>query len=380
MANDSDLERTEAATPRRLEKARESGQVARSRELSTFLLFGGSAILFSSYGAALMRQLQAAMGAALVISRADAFDRSAMGLHLQRFSLHILADFAPLFVVLIVLAILAALVIGGWMFSTEAFTPDPSRMNPLSGLKRMFSGHGFAELLKAIAKTVVLGALGGWLLWDMRRAVLGLGNQDVVTALSSLGGLLAHAFFWMCGGLALIALGDVPLQILRHSKHLRMTRQEVMDENRDMEGDPRVRARVRALQRAIAKRRMMAAVPTADVVVVNPTHYAVALSYSESMSAPRVVAKGGDLVAQRIREIAKEHRVPILEAPPLARALYRHTEIGQDIPTALYEAVALVMAYVFQLRRFNTQGGAYPLMPTRLPVPGTLDPGVETHE
>lgn len=378
MANDSDLERTEAATPRRLEKARESGQVARSRELSTFLLFGGAVILFSTYGADLMRQLQHAMGAALVITREDAFDHAAMGLRLQHFATEVLADFAPLFIVLVVVAILAALIIGGWIFSSQAFAPDPSRINPLSGLKRMFSGHGFSELLKAIAKSVVLGAMGAWLLWDMRARVLSLGSQDVAAALSTLGKLLAHAALWMCGGLALIALGDVPLQLLRHSKHLRMTRQEVMDEGREMEGDPRVRARVRALQRAIAKRRMMAAVPTADVVVVNPTHYAVALRYSESMAAPRVVAKGGDLVAQRIREIAKENRVPILDAPPLARALYRHTEIGQDIPSALYEAVALVMAYVFQLRRFNTEGGAYPLMPTRLPVPGTLDPGAET--
>lgn len=377
MAQDSDLERTEAPSQRRLDKARENGQVARSRELSTFLLCAGAAIYFLAYGSKMIEQMRNNMRSGLVISRQDAFDSAAMGQRLEVFAAEALGDLVPFFIALTVLAILAALVVGGWMFSSGAFMPNPGRLNPLEGLKRMVSKNGLGELAKAIAKTLVLGALGTWLLWDMRTTLVSLGNQDVVSGLAVLGNLLARALFWMCAGLALIALGDVPMQIQRHRGQLKMTKQDVRDEQREAEGDPQVRARVRRMQRAMARRRMMAAVPKADVVVVNPTHYAVALVYSQTMRAPRVVAKGGDELALRIRDIAAQHRVPVLDAPPLARALFRHTEVGQDIPAALYEAVALVMAYIFQLRRFNTYGGPYPLKPATLPVPGELDPGVE---
>jgi flagellar biosynthetic protein FlhB len=376
MAQDSDLERSEAPSQRRLDKAREDGQVARSRELSTFLVCVGTAIFFSAYGSDLVEQMRRNMRLALSISRADAFEPAAMGQRLEIFSLQALGDLTPLFVVLCVLAVLSALAIGGWMFSATAFMPNPSRLNALAGLKRMVSTRGLIELAKSIAKTVVLGALGAWLLWDARSALLRFSTSDLAGGLAIMGGLLARALFWMCAGLALIAGGDVPVQLIRHNSELKMTRQEVRDEQRDSDGNPQVRQRIRQMQRAMARRRMMAAVPKADVVVVNPTHFAVALSYSKSMRAPKVVAKGGDEIARRIRELAEEHRVPILEAPPLARALFRHTDIGQEIPAALYEAVALVMAYIFQLRRYKTQGGAYPLVPGSLPVPSELDPGV----
>jgi flagellar biosynthetic protein FlhB len=378
MAQDSDLERSEAPSQRRLDKAREDGQVARSRELSTFLLCAGAAIYFVSSGSALVDEMRLGMRAGLSISRQDAFEPSAMGQRLQLFCLHALGSLAPLFIVLAAIAVLAALAVGGWMFSVMACAPNPGRLNPLAGLKRMVSQRGLIELAKTLVKTILLACLTGWLLWDMRVAVLGLATQNVASGLDDLGGMLGHTLFWMCGGLGLIAIGDVPIQILRHRGELKMTRQDVRDEQRDVDGNPQVRARIRQLQRAMARRRMMAAVPKADVVVVNPTHYAVALCYSQSMRAPRVVAKGGDEVALRIRELAQEHRVPILDAPPLARALYRHTDIGHEIPAALYEAVALVMAYIFQLRRFNTEGGAYPLVPVSLPVPAELDPGAGT--
>ncbi|MGI9025394.1 MAG: EscU/YscU/HrcU family type III secretion system export apparatus switch protein, partial [Burkholderiaceae bacterium] len=219
----------------------------------------------------------------------------------------------------------------------------------------------------------LLGAIGGWILWSHRDAFAGLGAMSLTASLSTLGQIMVRDFLLLTGGLALIAAADAPLQLWRHHKALRMTRQELRDEARESEGDPAQKARIRSLQRQAAQRRMMAEVPKADVIVVNPTHYAVAIAYNASMRAPRVVAKGSALIALRIREVGSEHRVPILEAPPLARALFKHTELGREIPLALYEAVALVMAYVFQVKRFRTHGGEYPSTPAGLPVPAELD-------
>lgn len=373
-ASDSDLERTESPSAHRLQKAREEGQVARSRELSTLFLIGGATLVFFVQGATVVDGLAATMRRGLSLTHRDAMDPHVMLTRLAFLCQHALWSLSPLFAVLIVLSLLASVALGGWTFAPDALMPNFGRLSPQSGLKRIVSINGLSELGKAILKTIVLGAVGTWLLWAMRDAVLALGRQDVSAALGTLGGLVGHTLLVLCGGLALLAALDVPLQLYQHHHRLKMTRQEVIDENKQQEGDPRVKARIRQAQRAMARRRMMAAVPKADVVVVNPTHYAVALVYNERMRAPKVVAKGTDLIAARIRELATEHRVPILDAPPLARALYRHTDLEQEIPGALYEAVALVMAYVFQLRRHRTEGGAYPLVPTSLPVPAGLDP------
>ena len=211
------------------------------------------------------------------------------------------------------------------------------------------------------------------MLWKDRDAFSGLGTQSLSASLSEVGGLMVRDFLILAGGMALIAGLDAPVQLWRHHKSLRMTKQEVRDEVRESEGDPAQKSRIRSMQRQLAKRRMMAEVPKADVVVVNPTHYSVAIQYSAGMRAPKVIAKGSQLTALRIREVAAEHRIPVLEAPPLARALYKHTDLGREIPIALYEAVALVMAYVFQLKRWHAQGGSYPTKPNALPVPAELD-------
>ena len=252
----------------------------------------------------------------------------------------------------------------------KALALKPERLNPAKGLARVFSLNGLAELAKALAKFTVLALTAGLLLWRDMGSILSLGGQGLAPALSGAASLLLNSFLVLCGALVSIAALDVPYQYWRHHQQLRMNRQDLREELKETEGKPEVKSRQRALQREVARRRMMQEVPRADVVVTNPTHFAVALRYRpETMAAPRVVAKGADLVAQRIRGLAAEHGVPLLSAPPLARALYHGTRLGQEIPAGLYQAVAQVLAYVYALRRQRREGGADPVPPTDLPVP-----------
>jgi flagellar biosynthetic protein FlhB len=377
MAEASDLERTESPSQRRLDKARDEGQVVRSRELGTFLLLLASAAAFSWMGTNLVQQMSGSLRTGLIISHKEVFDAGALTHRLHALSMEAMWTFVPVLLLFVGVSLAAPLFLGGWLFSVKAFSPDFARLSPLSGLKRMLSTHSLGELLKAVGKSLLVGVLATWVVWDARSELLGLGAFNIVDGLNHLGHLLVVTFFALTGGLAVIAAIDVPLQLWHHHSKLKMTRQEVRDEARESDGDPAVKARIRSLQRESARKRMMAQVPKADVIVTNPTHYAVALSYTESMRAPRVIAKGSALIAQRIRELGREHKIPILEAPPLARALYRHTELGDEIPATLYEAVALVMAYVFQLRRYHIRGGAAPQAPDLLPVPAGMDPGTE---
>lgn len=373
MSDGSDLEKTESPSPRRLEKAREQGQVARSRELTTFLALLAGGIGFAALGAQWVSHTARSLKASLILTRRDAFEPGALGERLIDFSTDALIAIAPMLGLIAGAAIAASVVMGGVIFSPKAFTPDLSRLSPIKGLKRTWSLDGLAELFKAVIKSVLLGALSAWILWTDRDAFAGFGSMALVPSLTMLGQLMIKDFLLLTAGLAIIAGFDAPVQMWRHHKSLRMTKQEVRDEARESEGDPAQKGRIRSLQRQAAQRRMMAEVPNADVIVVNPTHYSVAVAYNSAMRAPKVLAKGSALTALRIREIAAEHRIPILEAPPLARALYKHTELGREIPFALYEAVALVMAYVFQLKRYRTQGGAWPEAPVGLPVPADLD-------
>ena len=375
MSDDSDLEKTESPSERRLEKAHEEGQVVRSKELSTFLLMFAAAGAFSWTGGQLMQSMSQLLHRGLDLQRADAFNASALGHRLYTLSYDALIALMPVLLILLIVSLAAPIVLGGWLFSSKAFAPKFSRLDPMSGIKRIISMHGLGELAKAVLKSLLLGVIAGWVLWSRRVELLSLTQINIMDALGNLGHLLSLIFFAMTGGLAVIAAVDVPFQLWHHYTGLKMTKQEVRDESREMEGDPQVKARIRSQQREMARRRMMAQVPKADVIVTNPTHYAVALSYKESMHAPRVIAKGSALMAQRIREVGQVNNIPILEAPPLARALHRHTELGDEIPAALYSAVALVMAYVFQLRHYNTQGGDKPVLPDVLPVPSELDPG-----
>lgn len=375
MAEESDQEKTEAPSPQRLQKAREDGQVPQSRELTTFVLLmtGGTSLWVMSghLGQALSNIVRSALHFEPEIAREPAHVMA----QLSRQFFEAALALAPFFLLLLLAILAAPLLLRGWLVSPKALMPKFSKLNPVSGLKRIFSHQGLVELLKAIAKAGLLGTIAVWLIWSNLDAIFSLVSEAPASAIRHMGDLIGKVFLLIAGTMVFIVLLDVPYQLWSHHKKLRMSKEELRKEAKESEGDPHIKARIRAQQREMARRRMMAEVPTADVVVTNPTHYAVALRYEEGkMGAPRVVAKGADAVALRIREIAAEHHVPLLEAPPLARALFRHAELGDEIPAALYAAVAEVLAYVFQLRRYQTTGGAYPEAPVALPVPRELDP------
>lgn len=375
---DSDLEKTELPSQRKLDRAREEGQVARSRELSTFLvmLAGGAGLWL--LGAHLVGQLIQLLRSSLILERDLLIHPEQMIPHLADLSLQTLLLFSPLLLLLLLVAVLSPLLMNGWLFSWKALQPNFGKLDPIQGIARMFSVNSLVELAKAIGKSLIVGGVGAWVVWHHRDAVLQLAGEPVNRALPHLSSLLWWSFAAIMFGMLLIVAIDVPFQLWAHSKKLKMTKEEVRQEAKETEGDPQVKGRIRSMQREVARRRMMAAVPTADVVVTNPTHYAVALKYAENgMRAPVVVAKGADLLAARIRELAAEHRIPILEAPPLARALHRHCEPGDSIPEALYTAVAEVLAWVYQLRRAQQGGVALPDAPRDLPVPTELDPAAK---
>jgi flagellar biosynthetic protein FlhB len=375
MAEESDQERTEAPSPQRLEKAREEGQVPQSRELATFvvLMTGGAALWMtaSQMGQSLSGIVKSGLAFEPAVGRDShyAFDKLSGQVFDAALAL------APFLLLVIIATLAGPLLLRGWLFSSKALMPKFSRLSPLAGFKRMFSQQSVVELVKSIAKVALLGTIATWLVWSNLDAAFSLGIESPERAVSHMGDLVGRMFLLATGAMIFIVVLDVPYQLWSHLDKLKMTKEQLKQEAKENEGDPYLKARVRATQREMARRRMMAEIPTADVVVTNPTHYAVALKYSEGkMGAPRVVAKGADAIAARIRELAAEHRVPLLEAPPLARALYRHTELGDEIPATLYAAVAEVLAYVFQLRHFQKMGGAYPNVPVDLPVPPELDP------
>ncbi|HMM54176.1 MAG TPA: flagellar biosynthesis protein FlhB [Candidatus Desulfobacillus sp.] len=377
MAEESDLEKTEPASPRRLEQAREEGQVPQSRELSSFLvLMAGTGALWV-IASWLAGRISGAVSRGLSFGRAAAFDDSALTGLLGGQALEALLSMGPLFLILVLAALAGPFMLGGLNFSTKALAPDLTRLDPLKGLRRMFSMHSVGELVKGILKAALVGAVVAWVVLREQEQVFALIAQPIDTGLPAVGRLILFSALVIVASMALIAAVDVPFQLWQYHKRLRMSKEEVRKEMKEMEGDPQLKARIRSQQREIARRRMMAAVPTAQVVVTNPTHFAVALAYDERMPAPRVVAKGRGVVAEKIREVARAHGVPLLEAPPLARALYAHTELEQTIPPALFRAVAEVMAYVYQLNAWLARGGRAPEAPTALPVPAELDPGAE---
>ncbi len=329
MSEDSDLERTEPASSHRLEKAREEGQVARSRELSTFLLlFAGSAGAWW-FGAQAVADFRGWFARALTMDPQLAYDPALAVQRLSSFSFDALVIVAPLLLLMLLAALLSPMLLGGWLFSPSALAPDFSRLNPMKGVARMFSTHGLAELGKAVLKAALVAVFAAFVVRANHASVYALFGQSPEAGISMAGEIIASSFVAIVFALALIAAIDVPFQLWSHASKLKMTREELRQEHKEQEGDPKIKARIRALQRDAARRRMMSEVPKADVVVTNPTHYAVALTYRNGeMRAPRVLAKGAGHIALRIRELAAESGVPLLEAPPLARALHQHTEIG----------------------------------------------------
>lgn len=376
MAEDSDLERTEPASGRRLEQAREEGQVPHSRELGAFLVMAVAAGAFWMMGAWLMQRMVGLVRRGMTLDLPLVQEPSLMLVRLADLSFDALFALMPLFLALVVAALASPFFLGSWVFAPKALAPDISRLDPIKGLGRLISLSGLAEMIKAIAKALLLSGVAVWVIWSEREDIFGIFKQSIDVGLVSAGHLVNFSFLSLVAAMLLIVAADVPFQIWQYHDKLKMTRDEQKQEGREMEGDPLVKGRIRTLQREAARKRMMGAVPKADVIVTNPTHFAVALAYKSGMGAPRVVAKGRGDVALKIREIGAEHGVPMLEAPPLARALYQHTDLDQEIPSGLYAAVAEVLAYVYQLSNWRQVGGNYPVPPREIAVPAELVPEV----
>ena len=371
---DSDQEKTEEATPRRLEKSREEGQVARSRELATFMLLLAGVIGLWSMGGLLYDQLGVVMEQAFLFERRQALETTPMLTNALNLGERTLYALMPLFLLLTVVALVAPALLGGWLISAKSLKPQLGKLNPVKGLKRLFGVQALVELAKAIAKSLLVGSVAVTFLYMNRGDFMALMDQPIQQALAKAMGMAAEACGLMVLTLLVVILIDVPYQLWSHAKKLRMSKDEVKREHKESEGDPQVKGRIRQQQQAMARGRMMSKVPEADVIITNPSHYAVALEYQETgMSAPRVVAKGADEVAARIRELGEEHGVPRLEAPPLARALYHHVDLDAEIPADLYTAVAEVLAWAFGLKRAAKEGGEAPPSPENLTVPASLE-------
>ncbi|WOJ93315.1 flagellar biosynthesis protein FlhB [Congregibacter variabilis] len=344
-------ERTEQPTERRKEEARRKGQVPRSRELNTMLSLLITGVGLWVLGAGMVDDLLAITSSGFSVDRAAAFDTEQLPVHFMHMAISALLALAPLFAVTVVAALAGPLLMGGWSFSVEAMAFKLEKLDPVKGLGRVFSLKGLLELAKALLKFLLLMGVAYLMIMSFERQILTLSALTPGEASVRVVTMLVTALIVLSSAMVLIVMFDVPFELWNFNKQLRMTRQEVRDEMKETDGRPEVKQRIRNLQREVSQRRMMQDVPTADVVITNPTHYSIALSYSDGSGAPKVVAKGRDLMALQIRTIANEHDVPLYEAPPLARALYASTEVGDEIPGDLYLAVARVLAYLFQLRR-----------------------------
>ncbi|RJX67480.1 flagellar biosynthesis protein FlhB [Vibrio sinensis] len=374
MSESDGQERTEDATPRRLQQAREKGQVARSKELASVSVLVVGSVSLMWFGGALAGGLLTFMGRLFTLSREEIFNHSKL-LEIAFGSLTVLI--LPMLLILITLfvaALVGAAGIGGVNFSVEAAMPKLSKMNPISGLKRMVGMQSWVELAKSILKVSLVSGVAFYLISaakeDLFQLSLDVYPQNIFHALDI---LLNFIFLISCSLLVVVAI-DIPFQIWQHANQLKMTKQEIKDEYKETEGKPEVKGRIRMLQREAAQRRMMSEVPQADVIVTNPEHFSVALRYKQNSDrAPIVVAKGVDHMAMKIREVAREHDIYVIPAPPLARALYHSTELEQEIPDGLFTAVAQILAYVFQLKQYRKRGGQRPsIKASELHIPPEL--------
>ncbi|WP_028877525.1 flagellar biosynthesis protein FlhB [Teredinibacter turnerae] len=367
---DSSQEKTEEATPRRLEKAREEGQVPRSRELTTTAVLLAGTISLVLFGGVMANAQLEIMRLNFDLPREVIFDPELMIAQLGASFKEALLSLMPLFAVILVAAIAGPVALGGWLFSSKALAPKLNRMDPIKGLGRMFSMKSLIELVKSIGKVAIVVGVAFVLLSQMKTALLGLSQEGLEQAIIHSLTLSLWAAVLLSASTVVIAAMDIPFQIWDHSKKLKMSRQDIRDEMKDTEGKPEVKSKIRQMQQEMAQNRMMSAVPEADVVITNPTHYSIALRYDpNTMSTPVVVAKGIDFVAMKIREIARENKIEFVQAPLLARAIYATTDLEDEIPEGLYVAVAQVLAYVFQLREFRKGHGERPDYPRNLTIP-----------
>lgn len=372
---ESSQDRSLPATERKLQKARTDGQAARSRDLSHLAILGTGAACLLVFTPQMFDQLLRTMEQQLRFDATTVQATGSMLTRLQDMSVVGLVASAVFSIVISAAALLSAIGAGGWVFSFKPITPQFNRLNPISGTANLFSKQQMANVLKMVLMTVILSAVA----WKYMNGSI---EKVAMLVLQPSPVAIRHVANWLTAGMGLlllvvflVAMVDVPLQAFFFKDRLKMSQQEVKQEHKESEGSPEIKGRMRQRQREIADGASVTAVPKADFVVMNPTHYAVALKYDDqTMNAPQVISKGTDLIALRIRELAKTHAVPVLESPVLARALYAHAELDQPIPATLYTAVAQVLAYVYRLKAAMRGQGR---MPEELPepfIPPELDP------
>jgi flagellar biosynthetic protein FlhB len=371
MAENEGSEKTERATPKRLEEARKKGQVPRSADLSAAIVSLIGAGFLYLFGAGAANEMLSVMRDGLSVTSVDLMQSDVLLRHTADQFVHGFLAVVPLMGVLVLAAVAAPALIGGWNFSSEALAFKGERINPLAGIGRMFSVRSLVELIKAIGKFVFVGGIGCIVVWSQSEALMGLARQPIEVAILEATKITAYASLLMAASLGLIAIIDAPFQLWRFGEDMKMSRDDVRQEMKESDGSPENKSRIRSVQSALSRGRMMQDVPKANVVITNPTHYAVALRYDEKKNgAPVVIAKGADEVAAKIRELAAANGVPLVSAPPLARALFRYVDLGREIPAALYVAVAQILTYVWQLRQATRYGTKVPTLPV-------IDPAVE---
>lgn len=381
MANDSDLEKTETASGSRIQKAYEDGDVPRSKELSTAATLITAGACLWGMGGFLEDALKSLMISGMKFDSKVAMDPVSALTKIYEQVGDLILVFIPIFVFILMSEILSPIGIGGWNMSTKMLTPNINKLNPIAGFGNIFNKNSWVELLKSICKVLLIGLISYLAISYSLPDLMKLPLMPIETGLSTTVNFLIITFFLILIGYLIIVAIDVPYQLHRYAEKLKMSVQEVREEMRDSNGSPEIKAKIRQQQVAMSRRRMMSQIQNADVVITNPTHYAVAVKYDpDLMGAPRILAKGSDAVALRIRELAREHQILMVESPKLARALYAHTEVEQEIPEALYLAVAEILAYVFQVQNFNGRDGEYPTMPQSIEVPDELDPHLQNPE
>lgn len=360
MAESDGQERTEQPSGKRLGEARAKGQIPRSREFNTAIMLLASSGALLILGEQMLKELMRLMTEGLTVDREEIFDVAAMWSHLTRALIDGVLLIAPLLALMVLAAVGSTIAVGGWNFTLDAISFKLDKLDPIKGFSRIFSVRGLIEMVKGLFKFALVGGAAILVLQSKYEEFIGLGTETLSQGLAHMGSLIGWSFLTISAAMILIAALDVPFQLWDHNRQLKMTKQEVKEEHKQMEGNPEVKSRQRRVQMQLAQRRMMEEVPKADVVITNPTHFAVALRYDQGkMDAPIVVAKGADLLASRIRSLAAEHKVPIVSAPPLARSLYHVAELNEPVPMGLYRAVAQVLAYVYQLRQgvlYNAEG------------------------
>ena len=375
MSGDQE-DRTEQPTEKRLREAREKGDVPRSRELANVAVLGGTAVALMVLAPGIGMDAQDWLGGALTVDPATLGKPDRLVTHAVMLVVTLVQAVLPVLAVSLAACLVAPALMSGIRFSGKSLKVDFKRLNPASGLKRIYGKEGFAELLRSLMRVVLVVGTGAMVVFGAFDDLLSMPRMNLNVAINTGLHTAMRALLAMAGSLALIAAIDVPWQRYQHNSKLKMTKQEIRDEMKQTEGNPEIKSRARQVARQLSQRQTMQAVPTADVVVMNPTHYAVALKYdADKMGAPRVVAKGLDEIALMIRDVAGKHRISVIEAPPLARALYRQAKVDQEIPVNLYAAVAQVLSYVYQLKHWHPMHGPAPsLQPMDVGPDGAVDP------